>query len=206
MTRLKAARKIFKAFPTEAARARLMALRRPDGTPPRVWAVARLCSPTLKDDREALIERACRENWSEYDAKDKLKASRGVDPLARTGGRKHKPPRSLSLGLARWQRQADELIRSVEAVIRPEVIAGLLASPDVAEVTVERILDVRRTVERALAAVRGELGMLDRIVAALSRSESASSPSEPTPVADTKTRTSVSKAGRPRGRSRGSSG
>jgi hypothetical protein len=91
-------------------------------------------------------------------------------------------------------------------VTRPEVIAGLLGSPDVAEVTIERVLDVRRTVERSLAAVRAELGMLDQIVAGLSRSESASSRAGSTPVADTKTRTSPSKAGRPKGRSRGSSG
>jgi len=79
-TRLKVARNIFNAFPSVRAKDRLLKLRRKDGTPLPVQALARLCSVSLEADREALIERACRENWTEYDAKDELKASRRGNP------------------------------------------------------------------------------------------------------------------------------
>ena len=183
-TRLQAARRIYRAFPTPSGRDRLVALRRADGTPPPVGLVARIASTSLAADREALIVRACRENWSEYDARDRLRAGRGVGGPARSGGRKHKLPRSLPLALARWQRDAEDRSRRARATFRPDIVEALLASPDAAEVTRERVLEVRRSVERTLKAVLAELGALDQIADGLAAPGATPPPrSTPTPPA-----------------------
>jgi hypothetical protein len=162
-TRLKVARNIYNAFPSVRGKDRLLKLKRADGTLLPAQALARLCSPSLEADREALVERACRENWSEHHAKDQLKASRRGSPLHRTGGRKHRPPRSLPLALARWHREADGLIRSVQSASQPEVIARLLDSPDAAEVTVEHVREVRRVVQEALTSLMKAINVFDTI-------------------------------------------
>ncbi len=200
-TRLQAARRIYRAFPTRPDRDRLVALRRADGTPPPVWTVARLASPSLAADREALLERACRENWSEYDARDWLKAGREVGGRARSGGRKHRAPRSLPLALARWQRDAEDRSRRASAIFQPEIVQALLASADAAEVTPARVLEVRRSVERSLEAVLAELRALDWIASGLPAPAGGPGPQTPstptTPVVDTP---SGKRAGAKRGR------
>jgi hypothetical protein len=206
VTRLKVARKIFNAFPSAGSKERLLAMRRADGTPLPVWAVARLSSPSLAADREPLMERACREGWSEYDFKDKLKVTRRGHPHGRTGGRKHRPPRSLPLALARWHREADGLIRSVQAASRPEVIADLLALPDAAEVTTEHVREVRRVVQQALVALMNGLEMLEKIADGLASKTPGGDRSASSPTSGPKASTEASKPGRAKGRPRGSPG
>jgi hypothetical protein len=201
-TRLKVARNIFNAFPSLRGKDRLLKLRRTDGTPLPVQALARLCSPSLEADREALMERACRENWSEHHAKDQLKASRRGNPLLRTGGRKHRPPRSLPLALARWHREADGLIRSVQSASQPEVIACLLASPDAAEVTVEHVREVRRVVQEALTSLMKAINMFDTIADGLPAKQPEGKRSASPPTDEPKASTEDSKPARAKRRSR----
>ncbi len=206
MTRLKVARKIFNAFPTPEARERLLKMRRADDTALPVGVVDRLCSPSLAADREELMERACREGWSEYDSKNHLKANQRGKSLRRTGGRKAKPLKSLSLTLARWQREADSLTRSIEATSRPEVVASLLASSDADTVTTTDILDARRSIERVMIAVVSRLKMLDEIANGLAKPKPQTDQTSPPTVSKPEAGPGPAKPGRTTRRSKGSHG
>jgi len=205
-SRFNMARKIYKAYPTEEAIKRLLARRRADGTALPTGLVDHLCTVSKAADRETLIDRACRENWSEYDVKNNLKASRRGQTQVRTGGRKLKPLRPLPLTLARWQREAERLIRSIEATSGPEVVAGLLDSTDATTVTASHLQDVRRSFEGVMAAITLRLKVLDEISTGLASPGPQTEPTTPPAHTDPGAGPGHPKTVRATRRSKGSAG
>lgn len=99
---------------------------------------------------------------------------RGLGRRPRPIGHIPKPPTYLSQGgLARWQRDADEVHRYSRAVFRAEVIEKVIQQPDPTKVTVEQVRAVRQSVEDVMVAVVDQLKRLELIIESLQESDAA---------------------------------